>query len=313
MSDARRHGWFPIYKAATQRIREHFQTRPNGLTTATALAVYGALLELENDGRRMETFEVFRRDLADRAGVGLTAASKYQSELEAAGVIHVERRVVEGVNLPNIVHVLDERDFEEVDVSAPDPGMQSDPGVDRSATDGSDAEQPPSEEPPTASPSVAEEVEEARAPARQANGHRPAHDPEAIPGDFPDELEAHLLVVVPILTEVAEAKHGQAVHRGAVARTIMARPRKPIVKAAHDFAAYFLEGRGAGKPQKDVVAGYRNWLDREGNLAVTEALPGQEVATVTPINGRPLSAREKRQEESRSLIENLRRQAGVTA
>lgn len=99
-------------------------------------------------------------------------------------------------------------------------------------------------------------------------------DPEHVPADFPVELRPHLDLVVPLLQEVAEAKRAAAVHRGAVARTIAARPRRPLVRAAHDFAAYFLAGRGANRKQRDIVSAYRNWLDREGDLAGPEPLPG---------------------------------------
>lgn len=127
----------------------------------------------------------------------------------------------------------------------------------------------------------------------QARAPQPV-DPDEIPPGFPSELSPHLDQILPVLRQVADAKGAAAVSRGAVARTIMARPRRPLIRSAHDFCAYFLNGRGAHRPQRDVVSAYRNWLDREFDLQSVEPMPGQ---TVTgnggpgPLrNGHPVAA-----------------------
>jgi hypothetical protein len=183
--DGRRHGWFPVYKSATERIRAHFAGRPNGLTTATALAVYGAVLELLNDARAEEG-PVYRRALAEAAGIGLKAATRYQDELEACGVIRVERRQIEGVNLPNIVRTVDTDRLEPlagvessgpdgVGASGPDGGVERTPGVGSSGLEGSGREDTPNEEAlTTTSSALEEEREETRSRAVSLAGdHEP--------------------------------------------------------------------------------------------------------------------------------------------
>lgn len=101
-----RRGWFAIEKPATEAIRLHFVTKPNGLRLNTALAVYMTYCELANDARG-EDVRIARKVIATMAGVNPKAVSEYTQELEHAGVIHIERRQVEGVNLPNIVTLVD--------------------------------------------------------------------------------------------------------------------------------------------------------------------------------------------------------------
>lgn len=100
-----------------------------------------------------------------------------------------------------------------------------------------------------------------------------------LPEGFPEELRPHLRAAYAVLRDVARripgAKEPSPV---ALARVVMARPRKPIVLSAHDYAAW-----AEGKRVKDVVAGYRNWLNKADDLAALEVLPGQEPpATATP-------------------------------
>jgi hypothetical protein len=71
-----------------------------------------------------------------------------------------------------------------------------------------------------------------------------------------------------------------------LASVLMGRTRKPLVRSAYDFAAW---ADGQGRRRKDVVAGYRNWLDNTNDLAGIEPLddngsPGG--AVVTPIRPR---------------------------
>jgi hypothetical protein len=83
-----------------------------------------------------------------------------------------------------------------------------------------------------------------------------------------------------------------------VAQVIMARPRRPAVKAAHDLAAW---AEDPPRPVKDVVATYRRWLDNERDLACVEPMPGEgPPATVTRL--RPASAEEQRLERQRRRL-----------
>lgn len=91
----------------------------------------------------------------------------------------------------------------------------------------------------------------------------------SLPGDFPDELREHARRVYVVLRRVAELHNAREVKPLALGQVIMARPRKPLVKAAHDFAAWAAD---PPRPIADVVASYRNWLDRERDLQTFERL-----------------------------------------
>ena len=90
-----------------------------------------------------------------------------------------------------------------------------------------------------------------------------------LPDGFPRELEPHLAVVQRVLAGLAERHGGRAVSRLSLAAVIMARSHKPLVRAAYDCAAHW-DGRPARV--KDVVAAYRNWLDRTDDMAGFERL-----------------------------------------
>jgi hypothetical protein len=92
---------------------------------------------------------------------------------------------------------------------------------------------------------------------------------QKMPEGFPDELRPHARQAMKALREVAEQHNAREVSALALGRTIMARPRKPLVKAAFDFAAWAAD---PPRPIRDVVASYRTWLDRERDLAGTEVL-----------------------------------------
>jgi hypothetical protein len=89
------------------------------------------------------------------------------------------------------------------------------------------------------------------------------------PPDFPDELVPHLDAVVPILRALAERHGAKAVERMPVAHLMTPRSRKPLVRAAYDFASWC---DGKAQKRKDVLAGYRNWLDKTDDLATVEVL-----------------------------------------
>lgn len=104
---------------------------------------------------------------------------------------------------------------------------------------------------------------------------------DAIPSGFPDELGVHLDAVFAVLCDLAARHHAKRVSRLSLANVIMARPRKPLVRAAHDFAAW---ADGKAQRRSDTVAGYRNWLDRTDDLAVVESLPGADATVIRASN-----------------------------
>lgn len=99
--------------------------------------------------------------------------------------------------------------------------------------------------------------------------HAQARGP--FPVVIPEELQPHLEKVTRVLEALAERKGAKAVNRDSVANVIAARPYKPLVRAAHDCAAWW---DGQARSVRDVVAAYRNWLDRTDDLAATEPLGG---------------------------------------
>jgi hypothetical protein len=91
---------------------------------------------------------------------------------------------------------------------------------------------------------------------------------EPVPEDFPEELRPHARTVIKVLRQcAARTPHAKAVSAMSLGNTMMARPYKPLVRAAFDYVAWH-----DGKQHKDLVAGYRNWLDRCEDLASTEPL-----------------------------------------
>jgi hypothetical protein len=90
---------------------------------------------------------------------------------------------------------------------------------------------------------------------------------DELPTGFPVELTPHLNAAEAVLADLA-ARHGsKAVTRMSLASVIAGRPRKPLVKSAWDFASW---ADGKAQKRRDVVSGYRNWLDRTDDLAATE-------------------------------------------
>jgi hypothetical protein len=98
-----------------------------------------------------------------------------------------------------------------------------------------------------------------------------------LPADFPDELRPHLEAVFRILRALAERHNAKAVNPLSLASVLMARKHKPLVKAAYDFSAW---SDGHKQPRKDVVAGYRNWLENTDDLASVERLDGANVVAI---------------------------------
>lgn len=138
---------------------------------------------------------------------------------------------------------------------------------------------------------------------------------DAVPADFPAELLPHLRGVVRKLREVAaDQSSAKAVSAKAVARVLEARPRKPLVKAAHDLAAWAAD-RG---DLRDVVATYRNWLEnpRTPTLANLERVTERgylehdapAAGGSTGGNGSKASRRAASIQETEALAEQLRSQ-----
>jgi hypothetical protein len=98
-----------------------------------------------------------------------------------------------------------------------------------------------------------------------------------LPEDFPEELRPHLKAVYRVLRDLAQRHGARAVAPVSLANVIMARPHKPLVTAAHDFASW---ADGKAQRRKDVVSGYRRWLDNVDDLAGTERMPGTQ-----PVGG----------------------------
>lgn len=123
------------------------------------------------------------------------------------------------------------------------------------------------------------------------------------PEGFPDELVPHARAVFPILKAVAEQHNAKAVLPLALGRMMMGRPRKPFVRAAHDFASWATD---PGRPIRDVVASYRTWLDRTPDLAGPERLDDAGVPTASPP---PSSSRRRTVSDPESDATRARREA----
>jgi hypothetical protein len=131
---------------------------------------------------------------------------------------------------------------------------------------------------------------------------------DVVPDDFPAELRPHARRVMAVLRDVAARRGARKVTARAVGLTVMARPRKPLVMAAHDCAAWIEDHPEVAC--RDVVARYRRWLDREPDLQGLERLaddgtptgaPARPLAGVHPIrsaSGVRLSAGERLEERT---------------
>jgi hypothetical protein len=82
------------------------------------------------------------------------------------------------------------------------------------------------------------------------------------PDDFPDELRAALPRVVAVLGRIAAVRGANAVTVAATARAMASYPRRPHLKAAEDLEHWLVYGTGKRNKVRDVVAYFRNQLDR---------------------------------------------------
>jgi hypothetical protein len=102
LTDERRLPFFIVTKPASAALGAHF----TGRRLPVARSIYFAIVELANDARS-ETFEKPRKAIASRAGVNVSVVDDYVPEIEACGILRVERLKVEGHNLPNRWTLLD--------------------------------------------------------------------------------------------------------------------------------------------------------------------------------------------------------------
>lgn len=140
-----------------------------------------------------------------------------------------------------------------------------------------------------------------------------------IPEGFPQELRPHAREVTKILRHIAADHGAKKVWPLAVGRVVMAHPRKPLVRAAHDFAAWAVD---PPREIKDAVATYRNWLNRVPELEAIERLaPDGTPTSARIITGGSVThigvARRDRKgddgtdaERARRMLERMRAQRG---
>lgn len=105
-----------------------------------------------------------------------------------------------------------------------------------------------------------------------------------LPENFPRELLPHLRVAFRVLRDFARRQpNAKAVSPRALANVVMGHAHKPIVRAAYDCVAHF-----DGKPgsRRDIVATYRNWLDRTDDLEGFETLGPSGLPSGIRTNGR---------------------------
>lgn len=98
-------------------------------------------------------------------------------------------------------------------------------------------------------------------------------DADEPPPDFPDELRAALPGVVAVLQRIAAARDANAVTTAATARAMQSYPRRPHIRAAEDLEHWLVHGTGQRTAVKDVVAFFRNQLDRRWQ-DVAAPIPG---------------------------------------
>lgn len=121
-----------------------------------------------------------------------------------------------------------------------------------------------------------------------------------LPKEFPGQLKPHLRTIYSVLRDLAVRHNAKAVVPLSLVSVVMARQHKPLVRGAYDFAAWC---DGQAQQRKDVVAGYRNWLDKMDDLAGFEQLgdAGQPVAGAPVRNAGGSSGGMNASEMMRSL------------
>jgi Helix-turn-helix domain len=122
-----------------------------------------------------------------------------------------------------------------------------------------------------------------------------------LPEDFPDDLREHLRFVYRILRDAATTiPRATEINPRSLALVVMARPRHPLIRSAHDYTSWLAQN----PRHKDLVAGYRNWVDKAQPLAKREPLPGEDEYVSARTNGsRPLDPH----------VADMLRRAGIDA
>ena len=123
-------------------------------------------------------------------------------------------------------------------------------------------------EKPVGKPDSDRSTEPSRRVPRSGEGER-LKEKLQLPKELPGELHANLRTVYRVLTGYAERHNAKAINPLSLASVAMARQHRPLVKAACDWVAW---AEAQAQPRKDAVAGWRNWLDRENDLAGFEQL-----------------------------------------
>lgn len=231
--------------------------RDASLPPATRL-LYGVILSYAFGGRAC-TASV--ETLCEDTGIGRTAFFAGVTALRERGLLKVEKR--KSRNGWRNVYVPVAKGVEITGADDDEGRSDSDQRVVRETNGGSSA---------TRTQKKKRTEEEASADAEAA-----ARASDQLPDDFPEELREHARAVYRVLVSVAEQHNARAVKPLALGRVLMARPRKPLVRAAHDFGAWAAD---PPRPIRDVVASYRRWLDNERDLQAVERLPGE-----APANG----------------------------
>lgn len=295
LTDRRRLPFFCVTKAGVACVRRHF----TGRRAISALAIYSAFVEAENDARANgEPFAKPRKEIARLACVAPRVIDEYAEEFERIGLLTIERVAIEGQNLPHRWTLLDPPVHQEHDKGEPvrsDPVTEGggDPGAASDAQSGGGEGQEGTPAVAKVTRGSAVEVTTTTQEERQEDGggDAPAGEggelvllpdlgngngkrarstkresqPRKIPDDFPDALRETLEAILGPLRRVAEGKGAYTIAPAAVAITMKPRAQsldaEQFSQAADDFEAYWLFGKGATRNLSDVVAAYRNWLD----------------------------------------------------
>lgn len=272
--DGRRLPFVIVTKAATARLAEVFE----GRSLAIARSVYLGVVEAANR-ERSDTFTAFRAELAAVCGVSPRTLTEYADRLEAAGLLAVERRQQDGVNLPNVWTLTDPPEG-----GAAAAGVAQQPQEGRAGAAGGVAQQPQP---------MKERVEELKEPSSFGGGAAPApaREPargeqasllpeppparevvqgevEVWPDGFPAELQPVARDVHAVLMRTAGARKGAKIPKlEAVAAAMRSAPRRPFLDVALRVEFWLTQGRGANKPARDLVQRYATWLREEDEVS----------------------------------------------
>lgn len=309
--DERRQPFFMVTKPATRALADHFE----GRRLPVARSIYFALVELANDERTPEQVQhKARKAIAEKAGVNVRVVDEYGPELEAAGLLRIERVEVEGVHHPNRWVLVD----------APDPRVSaggSDPDGGTLAVQDRGGSDPDGgtiqENGSTATPSSREEDrEEAPASGRDLALVAPSSEP---PRRLSPDVRYKGNVVPPPIVAAAKALLGvfnEATGRDLGAETAAGKPSPALTQ---------IIGAMLARPQvmpdawqdaiRNTVANPPRWVEGPVQIGTVfgERAAEHALTNTGQRSTAHLSARDAGREEERALIEGLRRTAGVTA